>query len=401
MRVYRNDGPPENPVFTLIDDNLLGYTLDLAAPFLVDIDNDNDYDMFVGDGNGNLGFYRNIGDSLQYNFVLEIINVIGIWEFDPFPVLIDIDHDEDYDLFAGGGGRLVFFRNIGTPEIFNFVLEADTFGNIYNSPGNCYPTFCDIDGDEDSNLFFGEVDRGLNFYRNLEYQSSPQVSLILTPHNLPIQIPPGSGSFRFDVEIVNDDTVDYIIDALTDATLPNGSTYPIILRENINLPAGGTIARDALTQFVPARAIPSVYSYNACVRDQATMEVLAVDSFAFEKLPGMDTAAHDFGWELFGWDFSGEAQLSTVHPSSFILHPSYPNPFNPETVISLELPAASFVNLVIYDIQGRKVARLVDGLQPAGVYEAAFDGSRFASGVYFARLTAGDFSQTRKLLLLK
>lgn len=79
----------------------------------------------------------------------------------------------------------------------------------------------------------------------------------------------------------------------------------------------------------------------------------------------------------------------------------HPNPFNPETVITFELPAAGKVSLVIYDLQGREAARLVDGFQPAGIHRMTFDGSRLSSGVYFARLTAGNFQQTQKLLLVK
>ena len=79
----------------------------------------------------------------------------------------------------------------------------------------------------------------------------------------------------------------------------------------------------------------------------------------------------------------------------------YPNPFNPTTTISFDLPEAGKVSLIVYDIQGREVKRLVDGVSPAGSYQAVFDGSELSSGVYFARMEAGDFRQTRKMLLLK
>ena len=99
-------------------------------------------------------------------------------------------------------------------------------------------------------------------------------------------------------------------------------------------------------------------------------------------------------------DFS-PAQAYEATPSEFALRTSYPNPFNPETVLSFELRAASFVELAVYDIQGREVARLVDGFHSAGMYQRTFDGAGLASGVYFACLQAEGFSQTRKLLLIK
>ncbi|MBC8204450.1 MAG: VCBS repeat-containing protein, partial [FCB group bacterium] len=225
VRVYRNDGPLPNPNFTLIDDNLLPFTVNDANQYLVDIDNDNDYDMFVGDGNGNLGFYRNLGDSARYNFVLEIINVIGTWEYDPFPVLLDIDHDDDYDLFAGGCGRLVFFLNIGTPEVFNFVLEADTFCNIYNSPGNCYPAFCDIDGDDDSDLFFGEVDGGLQFYRNQANPSSVVLTVSISPPDVILNWNPIAGASEYN--IYTDDTPYFLPTGLPAFTVLPPDTFYI------------------------------------------------------------------------------------------------------------------------------------------------------------------------------
>ena len=88
-------------------------------------------------------------------------------------------------------------------------------------------------------------------------------------------------------------------------------------------------------------------------------------------------------------------------PFEFALLSPYPNPFNPTTAISYQLQAASYVELTIYDIQGQEVAVLVDGFLLPGVYDATFDGAGLSSGVYFAVLQAGNFNQTRKLILIK
>ncbi|MGV8018236.1 MAG: YCF48-related protein [Ignavibacteria bacterium] len=94
--------------------------------------------------------------------------------------------------------------------------------------------------------------------------------------------------------------------------------------------------------------------------------------------------------------------LSTEVPSSFTLYQNYPNPFNPETRIRYSLPNSSFVNLVVYDALGRVVQTLVNNEnQAAGTYEAVFDASRIPSGVYYYRLTAEGFSETRKMVVLK
>lgn len=88
-------------------------------------------------------------------------------------------------------------------------------------------------------------------------------------------------------------------------------------------------------------------------------------------------------------------------PCKFELLPPYPNPFNPETVLSYSLPYASQVRLSVYDVTGREVAQLVNGGKAAGTHERTFDALHLVGGVYIAKLTAGEFQQAQKLLLVK
>jgi hypothetical protein len=88
-------------------------------------------------------------------------------------------------------------------------------------------------------------------------------------------------------------------------------------------------------------------------------------------------------------------------PSAYALGQNYPNPFNPGTTIRFDLPEAAVVNLVVYDILGRTVALLVDGTMEAGSHDVRFDAPALPGGVYFYRLRAGTFSETRKFTLLK
>jgi hypothetical protein len=85
----------------------------------------------------------------------------------------------------------------------------------------------------------------------------------------------------------------------------------------------------------------------------------------------------------------------------FELAQNYPNPFNPVTTIRYQIPTAETVNLKVYDILGKEVATLVNGRQEAGSYTVPFNAVRLASGVYFYRLQAGGFVETRKMLLVK
>lgn len=88
-------------------------------------------------------------------------------------------------------------------------------------------------------------------------------------------------------------------------------------------------------------------------------------------------------------------------PLRATLQQNYPNPFNPITTIRFELPKASRVSLKVYDILGREVATLLDGFSEAGEKSVEFRASNFATGVYFYRLVAGEFVETKKLMLLK
>jgi hypothetical protein len=96
---------------------------------------------------------------------------------------------------------------------------------------------------------------------------------------------------------------------------------------------------------------------------------------------------------------SNLAQIA-LHSSPFSLA-SAPNPFNPETAISYKLSADSYVHLRIYDIAGRPVETLVDGWRSAGEHELTFNASDLPSGMYFAKMEAGEYAGVQKLILLK
>ncbi len=96
-----------------------------------------------------------------------------------------------------------------------------------------------------------------------------------------------------------------------------------------------------------------------------------------------------------------EPQPDNGQPNDFALEQNFPNPFNPTTTINYDLPIPVNVRLTVYDVLGKEVSTLVDGPELAGHHHATFDGSAVASGVYFYRLTAGAFTNVKKLMLLK
>ena len=91
----------------------------------------------------------------------------------------------------------------------------------------------------------------------------------------------------------------------------------------------------------------------------------------------------------------------TNMPGDYLLMQNYPNPFNPVTTIKYELPGELKVTLALYNTLGQKVKELVNEIKPSGANEVLLDGAGLPSGIYFYRLQAGRFSQTKKLILLK
>lgn len=94
-------------------------------------------------------------------------------------------------------------------------------------------------------------------------------------------------------------------------------------------------------------------------------------------------------------------QVNTCIPHKYILGQNYPNPFNPVTSIQFQIPTSNFVKLKIFDALGREVNELISEELSAGTYQIQWDASGEPSGVYYYRLSAGDFSQTQKMILIK
>ena len=88
-------------------------------------------------------------------------------------------------------------------------------------------------------------------------------------------------------------------------------------------------------------------------------------------------------------------------PKEFFLLQNYPNPFNPQTKISYSVPKESFITLKVYDLLGREVATLVNEKKPVGEYSVPWNADNVPSGIYFYKLSAGDFIQTKKMILMK
>jgi len=260
---------------------------------------------------------------------------------------------------------------------------------------------------DDVNAAHLQNGRAYKFTTAFQYnQPASNLDITLTPVNPPIQIPSGGGSFNYNITLHNNGTSPATFDVWIMQRLPDGTWQgPMLGPVNILLSAGGTINRTR-TQNVPARAQAGIYNYVGYVGVYSNVK-LDSSYFTYTKLAGSDGGPLVNNWENWGQSFdpwlsgvSGQTGVSEL-PDAYALHPAYPNPFNPTVTLAYDLPQAGHVRLAVYDVQGRLVASLVDGMREAGRHEAVFDGSGFASGIYVYRLTAGDYVSTGKMVLMK
>ena len=134
----------------------------------------------------------------------------------------------------------------------------------------------------------------------------------------------------------------------------------------------------------------------------------ATIEWTVEVTDGIDTVTADNA--PFTLNVDGSDALSTLAkkliPEVFALHQNYPNPFNPVTTLRYDLPEQANVNIIIYDMLGRQVRTLINQIQDAGIKSVQWDatdsfGKPVSAGIYLYQIHAGDFVQTRKMVLLK
>jgi len=301
-------------------------------------------------------------------------------------------------LIGGGGGNATSIPSTDTVQVYDPVADSWSYETPrMNAYGTNAATFVEglgyiIDiGGRDLNTTYNETWIG-------QVTGLSGLYITLTPHNPPIQIPGGGGSFTFDLLMENLGENPLTFDGWTYVIFPNGLEYPLITRLGINLAAGGTIERE-MTQNVPASTIPGVYEYVGIVGEYPD-DVWDSDSFEFEKLLDEDGGISVNNWNLYGWDEPQEIAGSV--PVDFTRINAAPNPFNHCTSISYKLQAASYMELKVYDITGREIVQLINEYQSAGNHEIIFDAKDLVSGVYFVRLTIdGGQSMVRKIVLMK
>jgi hypothetical protein len=219
------------------------------------------------------------------------------------------------------------------------------------------------------------------------------LSIEIVPDDPPVTVPQG-GSFGFTATLTNETGEPKVAEAWTMAIDSEGRTYgPLKASEGLGVaPYQSRSAH--FNQTVSNLAPLGFYNYVAYCGDYPST---VVDSsfFQVEVIAG---ATGGGGWVLTGSFLQGDlAKL----PADFALLGNYPNPFNASTQIRYELPTGGNVKLEVFNVLGKKVATLVNGVEGAGYKSITWDACDVSSGLYFYKLTAGDLSETKRMLLVK
>ncbi len=198
-------------------------------------------------------------------------------------------------------------------------------------------------------------------------------------------------------------------------TVNHGQTSVNRVRAPMMGPFSGTVTYTATVSPTPAQGtitfnwVPSNVKTFTGAPDSLTLNSVVSATVPYQNYTVTVTAAENGGprthtrqWTLTVANIIGISNNNNEAPLIYALGQNYPNPFNPATQIDYSLPKQSFVNLKIYNTLGEEVATLVhNNLQPAGVYTQVFDASNLPSGVYYYKLTAGEYTDVRKMIFVK
>jgi len=340
-----------------------------------------------------------------------------------------------FDRNTGGGIYFDDFTANATVEYNDFYLNGDDFqGQIpaglgvisttnYNGdPADNYlnifldPLFVDA-GNDDYTLQAGSPaidagspttpydpdgtlsDQGAFYY---DQGGMPDLTIDLT-YLSGSPVPAGGGNLTFGIYVINNGSIPLNFDGWLAISYDGGAATTVVLRHLVNYQPGWTIDRPNTYYPVPSGYAAGDYTFYGRVGSHPNV-IWDEDSFPFSK-EGTNFVAGFIPYAVNGapdpFDRIDKGAATVEAPSTYSLESAYPNPFNPTTTIRYAIPEAAKVTLTVYDIQGRQVAKLVNGFRQAGSHEVTFDASQLASGVYLYRLSAPSFTAIGKMTLLK
>ncbi len=387
LMFYRNKGDSDSDDFNLENINLLK-TLDIgihSAPVFVDIDNDDDPDLFIGNAkspNGMLHFFENTGTTSNPSFLLVDSAYFGIeGDLTITPSFGDLDGDGDYDLLIGEFlGRISFYENVGDKFSANFQLVEqlkDTSGSFISIGNIARPFLIDIENDNDLDLITGGFNGQIRLYRNTG--TTDNYNFIRdTAYFGSLDVGDISSPFLFDYDEDGDND------------LFTGSSDKIFYFRNNGSNANPVWTLETnkfLSQTFGGYAVPFFTDINNDTDSDLFIGNVKGGIYYFEN-----TTATGFVSE-------------EIQPDNFNLQ-AYPNPFNSQVQITINLFKSEEITVSIYNVLGQKLRQLFKGNMQFGKNRLTWDGTnnkknQLPSGNYFVVVETIDNLKTIKLLLLK
>jgi len=244
FRFYQNTGDAGNPAFAETDNNPFGLSGFGAygKPAFADLDNDGDFDALIGNSDGQLMYYQNTGTTNQPNFAPAQANPFGLADVGnrASPSFADVGGDGDWDLFVGNqAGNTLFFENTGGVDNPAFAAPVTNPFGLADVGNYATPTFADIDGDGDLDGFIGHSGFDLQFFLN----QPPQPGVIITQTNGDTAVAEGGATDTYTVVLNTQPTADVIITRdTTNRQVSVDNTSLTFTAANWNIPQTVTVA---------------------------------------------------------------------------------------------------------------------------------------------------------------
>ena len=382
---YKNVGTATSPSFSPVTEDYLPM-FDVGTnshPAFVDLDSDGDLDLVVGNLEGNITYAKNTGSKTSPAFTLIDTLFAGVTgDYSYAPSFADIDGDGAQDMIVGMySGHILYYKNTGNAASPQFQFSSSQLDTM-RFGAFCSPVLADMDGDGLVDLVVGKGTGKLSYFRNTGTKNAFSFSLV-TDYLDSIAV--GQNAQPFFVDYDGDGDLDLFIGS-TEGNIQffrntGTKSSPHFVRETNNFFPG----------VIVTEAVPALVDIDGDGD---------LDLFVGNSKGGL--------YFFRNGAITGVKERPTSAPIGFTLGQNYPNPFNPSTRLQFTIPARpagggnlQFVELKIFDLLGREVATLVNEQKSPGMYTVDWDADGFPSGVYFYRLNAGKFSETKKMVLMR